>query len=113
MLSLISLIPRPIPVKTDAIIGELMVKGNIEQNIVQFRFKYENIFETAPVCLTISALGKTYQYYCAILEDNPGEVITPVFTPEFCVGQCFSLLKIQPLVYFFQNEPEFGFEFDK
>jgi len=113
MFTLISLIPRPIPVKTDLISGELRVDGNIEENILQFRFRFTNTHETAPVRLTICAGGKIRRYYCTILENDPKEIITPAFNPEFSVGQCFSLIEIEPLVRFFKNRPKIESQFDK
>ena len=101
MITLKSLIPHPIPVETDFISGELRVDGNIERNIIQFRFRFTNIPETAPVCLNICTAGKTYRYYCTIPGNDPKEMVSPVFNPEFSVGQCFNLAEIQPLVRFF------------
>ena len=104
MIGLVSLVPRSIPVETGSIHGELQVNGNIEHNIVQFRFRFTRAAETAPVCLTVSAAGAAYRYYCTILENDPMEMITPAFNPEFSVGQCFCVTKVEPLVSFFENK---------
>ena len=106
MISLVSLIPRPIPVDTGSVRGELLVIGNIERNFLQFRFRFSSAAETAPLCLTLSAAGKTYRYYCTIFENDPKEIITPVFSPEFSVGQCFRVSEIEPLVRFLGNNPK-------
>lgn len=110
MIGLVSLIPHPIPIENGSIRGELRVNGNIEQNIVQFRFRFANTVETAPVCLTVSAAGKTYRYYCTIPETEPPEMVTPLFSPEFSVGQCFCVTEIEPLVCFCKNKPDCKFD---
>jgi len=55
MVILVSLIPQPIQIKTDFIAGKLRINGNIEHNIIQFRFRFTRAAETAPICLTVSA----------------------------------------------------------
>jgi len=100
MVNLDSLIPRPIQVESGSIAGKLRVDGNIEKNIVRFRFRFTNAVETAPVCLNIYAAGKKYRFYCTIFENDPKEMVTPVFSPEFTVGQCFILTGVEPLIRF-------------
>ena len=113
METLTSLIPRPIQVETDSISGELHIDGNIERNTVQFRFRFHNTMETAPVCLTIAASGKTYRYYCTIQEKKYKEIVTPVFCPEFSVCQCFCLKKVETLVTFFPKNQKNELQIDK
>jgi len=82
------------------------INGNIERNIIQFRFKFVNTVETAPICLSIYAAGKKYRYYCTIFENDSEEMVTPIFCPEFTVGQCFELIGIEPLIRFFTDVPD-------
>jgi len=105
MVTLVSLIPRPIKVENGSIAGKLRVDGNIENNVIQFRFRFTNTDETAPVCLNLYAAGKIYRFYCTIFENNPKEIVTPVFNPEFAVGQCFYLTGIEPLIRFSADGP--------
>jgi hypothetical protein len=97
------LIPRPIPVNTGTLTGELRVDGNIEHNAIQFRFRFTDPCEIAPLLLIVNAAGKTCRYYCTIQDNNAREMVTPIFHPEFNVGQCFTITKIEPLVQFFPS----------
>jgi len=110
MILLTPLIPRPILVETDSIVGKLRIDGNIEHNAIQFRFRFYRAVEKAPVCLNIHAAGKTYRYYCTISGKDPKEILTPVFTPDFTIGQCFRVSGIEPLVQFYMESPRIGFQ---
>ena len=112
MMVLATLIPCPIQIETDFIAGKLRINGNIEHNVIQFRFRFAKGFETAPVCLKVYSEGKTYRYYCTILKKATKEMITPIFTPEFAVGQCFRVTGIDPIVHFFIETPRIGFQID-
>jgi len=101
MVNLFSLIPQPIRIKTGSITGKLLVNGNIEYNAIQFRFRFIKTQETVPVRLSICVGGKTYCYYCTILKNAPKEIITPVFSPEFNINQCFTIRNIEPIPRFF------------
>lgn len=100
MTSLKSLIPRPLCVETGSISGILMVDGNIEQNVIQFRFKFSKTDETAPVRLSLLTAQRLHHFYCTIYDLKAGEIVSPVFDPGYAVGQCVSLIKVEPLIDF-------------
>ena len=112
MIPLAPLIPRPILIETNSIAGKLRIDGNIEHNAIQFRFRFYRAVEKAPVCLNIYAAGKTRRYYCTISGKDPKEIRTPVFSPDFTIGQCFRISGIEPLAHFFLESPKIGFQID-
>ncbi|MCL2196889.1 MAG: hypothetical protein FWB77_04675 [Treponema sp.] len=106
------LIPRPISVETSLISGILMIDGNIEQNVIQFRFRFLKTEETAPIGLSVYAAKRMHRFYCTIYDIDSAEIVSPVFDPGFTVGQSVSLIKIEPLIKYFKNNQEFPPYFD-
>jgi len=91
-----SLIPEPIRINTGLINGKLFIDGDIYENIIKFSFEFICSSYTAPVLLLIEAEGKQYRYYCNIR--SGASVSTPVFHPEFNVGQQFFIINAEPVV---------------
>jgi hypothetical protein len=100
------LIPRPIEVNTESISGKLYIDGNIAENTVRFHFEFADPLEAAPVFLSIEAAGKQFHSYCIIRDERA--VQTPVFHPEFCVGQRFCVKVVEPLARFDSDEGRKG-----
>jgi hypothetical protein len=98
---LYTLIPRPLSIKTDIVQGMLSIEGNIEHNIIHFRFVFSHKNETSPLCLVINVADSQYTYYCLIRDLDIGTVETPLFHPEFGIGQQFKITAVKPLVDFF------------
>ena len=96
--TLYSLVPGPILFNGSFLTGKMFISGNLAENALQFRFEYAPFQETAPILIKVQAAGKLYRYYCSILSGN--SVWTPVFHPEFCVGQEFHLFAIEPIIQF-------------
>jgi hypothetical protein len=108
---LFPLIPAPLTVKTDTLSGELHIEGNLERNTIRFRFRFADSLEVSPLLIVIDAGSKTYRYYCIIRDVNTPVIETPVFHPEFNVGQQFMVTAVEPLARFLQsNEPGSDFE---
>jgi hypothetical protein len=102
---LYSLVPEPLKINTGLISGKLFIEGNISKNIIYFRFEFSPAFEPAPVLIQINASEKSYRYYCTILADK--SVSTPVFHPEFNVGQQIFITTVEPVVLLI-NETNFS-----
>jgi hypothetical protein len=102
---LFSLIPRPIEVNTGSVSGKLFIEGNIAENSLRFYFEFADPLEAAPLLLAVEAAGKWYRCYCTIRSGSA--VLTPVFHPEFCVGQKFTVKAVDPLARF-DPEPDRG-----
>jgi hypothetical protein len=60
---LASLIPNPIRIN-DGLSGEIYIDGNINQNQILFRFKFDNEEEVSPVLIYIELSGIVYKYCC-------------------------------------------------
>jgi len=102
---LYSLVPEPLKINTGLISGKLFIEGNISKNIINFRFEFSSSFKPAPVLIQIEASGKSYSYYCTILSGK--SVSTPVFHPEFNVGQQIFITAVEPVVRLL-NEKNFS-----
>ena len=98
------LIPRPIPVDTEFVSGNLFIEGNLEHNYIRFRFCFTEPKETAPIAVSVMAAGKRYVHNCIIRNQVNHEVETVVFHPEFFVGQQFMVTGVDPLVEFNAKE---------
>ena len=94
------LIPRPIPVDTESVRGNLFIDGNLELNYIRFRFCFAIPKETSPLAVSVMAAGKKYFHNCIIRNQVNDEVETVVFHPEFYVGQQFMITGVDPLVEF-------------
>jgi len=103
--NLYSLVPEPLKINTGLMSGKLFIEGNIFENIINFRFEFSGLFKPAPVLIQIDASGKSFSYYCTIMADK--SVSTPVFHPEFNVGQQIFITTVEPVVRLF-NETNFS-----
>jgi hypothetical protein len=101
---LFSLIPAPLPIKTDALSGTLSIEGDFVRNVIRFRFRFSDPLAAAPVLLAIRAGGKNYRCYCAIRDETEPIMETPVFHPEFSVGQQLIVTAVEPLVRFIKSQ---------
>lgn len=102
---LYSLVPEPLKINTGLISGNLFIEGNISKNIINFRFEFGSAFKPAPVLIQIEASEKSYRYYCTIMTGK--SVSTPVFHPEFNVGQQIFITSVEPVVLLL-NEKKFS-----
>jgi hypothetical protein len=94
------LIPRPLEIRTGALEGKLLIDGSIERNIIRFSFVFTRPQELAPLRISVSAGRQGFRYYCLQRDEKTGTTSTPIFEPEFCVGQRFSVTAVEPLAEF-------------
>ena len=107
---IIPLIPQPLDICDNSLCGKLFIEGNIEQNTIRFSFEFSGSGTVAPVVLDICAAGTTHRCYCAIRDAARPVMASPVFTPEFCVGQQFTINAVETLARFIPKKAE---HFDK
>ena len=97
---IVPLVPQPLDICDNSLCGKLFIEGNIEQNTIRFSFEFSGSAAVAPVVIDIWAEGKTHRCYCVIRDAGRRVMASPVFTPEFCVGQRFTINAVEALARF-------------
>ena len=97
-------IPRPIQVKTESVLGELFIDGCLEYNYVRFRFCFTEPKDVAPLVVSVRVKDKEYVFRCNIRDYEKHEVKTDAFHPEFSIGREFVLTGVEPMVKFEKKE---------
>ena len=92
------LIPQPINIQSPAFSGNLLIDGNIHNNLILFRFVFDNLERVSPVCIEIEVLGKIYNYFCDIRDFTNPVMKTPLIETEFCLQNRIKVLKVEPLI---------------
>jgi hypothetical protein len=102
-LKLYLLTPRPLPVETPLLKGELSIEGSVESNVIRLCFHFDTSCQICPLAVTVRAAGQDFRYYLIIRDENAATVKTPVFHSEFYVGQRFDVMVVEPLAQFFPD----------
>ena len=92
------LTPQPIAIRTGTLSGNLFVDGNVADNLLLFRFKFDIAAATVPLRIQIKVLQDVYHYFCDIRDFSNPIMKTPVIKPEFSLKNEIKILKIESLV---------------
>ena len=94
------LIPKPLAIETESVSGNLFIEGNLGSNYLLFRFHFNQDTMLVPLVISVQAAGKLHQLYCLIMDYSCHTVKTPMFCPEFFIGQKFTVTNVETLVHF-------------
>ena len=103
---MVPLLPRPLDICSDSLCGKLLIEGNLEQNTIRFSFEFTGSTALVPVLIDIRAAGKAHRCYCLIQDAGRRIMASPVFTPEFCVGQQFTINAVEAIARFIPKKTE-------
>jgi len=93
------LMPFPIRIDENGMVGELNVRYNPDDHYMVVSFKYESKdHETAPLVVYLEVAGKLYRHVLYVCDRCNKLVKTALFKPEYNVWEGIRFCSISPLI---------------